>query len=163
MPSKVSLLFFLILFVVAGCDWGEQGRLNVGKREDLLKHVNKARGERRECGTRTLEAAPALTWNDKLAEAALRHARDVATSGKEGHVGSDGSGPSSRVLDEGYVYDTVGEILATGSSSVDEVMEGFLNSPGHCAVLMSQQYTETGAAMAGGRVWTIVFASPRID
>lgn len=159
--AQFFLLVLIIAVSTAGCDALGREKVDVGPRKDMLEPVNKARTIARACGSRQYESAMAVTWNDKLAEAALRHAQDVALTGKVGHVGSDSTGPDTRVRDTGYSFEFVGEILATGSRSADEVMEGFLNSPGHCSVLMSDRYSEAGAAIAGGRVWTIVFASPK--
>ena len=160
MPACFRFSLLLLCVLTNGCSLLADDEGAIGFRRDLLDPVNEARASTRLCGSTTFEAAPGLKWNRLLAEAALRHANDVATTGKEGHTGSDWSGPDTRVRDTGYRFEVVGEILATGNRPVEEIIAGFLNSPGHCSVLMGPRFTEAGAAMAGGRAWTIVFAAP---
>ncbi|WP_370301508.1 CAP domain-containing protein [Alkalimarinus coralli] len=60
-----------------------------------------------------------------------------------------------------------GENIAAGQSSVTQVMEGWLNSPGHCRNIMSSRYQEVGTSKVDSTTadyptyWTQVFASPR--
>ena len=162
----MSLRFLVPLMVgmlatLSGCGVLGPDETTSGFRKDLLKRVNEIRKSSRSCGEAEYAAAGTLLWNDKLAEAALRHAKDVSLTGREGHTGSDWSGPEDRIRDSGYQFESAGEILATGSSSVSEVMDGFKSSPGHCRVIMNASFTEMGAAIAGGRIWTIVFALPK--
>lgn len=59
----------------------------------------------------------------------------------------------------------VGENIAVGHTDVVMVIEGWLSSPGHCANIMRDAFTEMGAAMveADGSepYWTQVLARPR--
>jgi len=62
------------------------------------------------------------------------------------HTGSDGLSPSQRVTNAGYSWRTTGENIAAGITSADEVIDGWLPSPEHCANIMNDRYTEVGAA-----------------
>jgi len=53
-----------------------------------------------------------------------------------------------RIEANGYVnYHIVGENIAGGQSSVEEVMKALLNSPKHCANIMNPDYKEVGVAV----------------
>ena len=133
----------------------------------MLALVNDARQSPRTCGNEGFEAVPALSWSCQLAEAASRHSMSMADLNYRSHDGVDGSSPASRVLDTGYVYYYVGENIAAGQTTLDEVMQGWLDSPSHCANIMSTNYTELGSASETnknsfyGTYWTQNFASPR--
>ena len=155
------LLMGSVCVLGSGCDalrFGDKEK--IGKRRDLVSTINEARSERRMCGPRAFEAAPPVAWNEPLAEAALRHSQDLVKSGIGGHQGSDGSTPAMRIREAGYRFSLHGEVVATGGTSADEVVAAWLDSPGHCAVIMTQAFEDAGGAMAGGRAWTVDFAAP---
>jgi len=103
--------------------------------QKLLDAINKERSESRTCGSRgTFPAVPSLTWNDKLHSSALEHVTDLAYSDTFSHDGSGtkyditGNGKPSkfyeRIVRNGYKhYYSVGENIAGGQRSVDEVMK----------------------------------------
>jgi uncharacterized protein YkwD len=150
---------FLLLHT--GCDWIGNPDDPTGLRRDVVERLNTARSSARRCGERTFEGAPPVRWNDDLAAAALRHSRDLAGNGLGGHLGTDGSGPQERIADAGYEAAAAGEIVAVGSASIGAVVDGWLASAGHCALLMSPAFTEAGAAVAADRFWTVDFGAPR--
>ena len=133
----------------------------------VLELVNQARAAPRNCGERAFKAAPPVRWNDVLAEAARLHAEDMARHGYFSHTGRDGSTPAQRVLRAGYRYRSTGENIAAGAQTPDEVVAGWIKSPGHCANLMSPAYTEMGAAFVIERAskmgvyWAQLFGTPR--
>lgn len=133
-------------------------------RASLLKAVNQARAEARVCGGQPMAAAPALRWERRLFAAARGHADDMARLDYLSHTGRDGRSVAQRVLAQGYPWSVVGENLAAGPASVDEVVEGWLASPGHCANLMRADFNEVAVACVRregttwGRYWTMVLA-----
>lgn len=134
----------------------------------VLAAVNSARATARTCGSQYYPAAPALSWNGALSDAALVHSRDMAGKRYFSHHGKDGRSVSDRALSAGYRWRRIGENIAAGQSSPEEVMAGWLASPGHCANIMSGAFTEMGAAYAIDRgkqearaYWTQVFGTPR--
>jgi uncharacterized protein YkwD len=141
-------------------DWQETGR-------QVLKLVNIARAKGRTCGNAYYEAAPALHWSAKLGAAALAHSRDMAEHNYFGHKGSNGSTVATRVIDEDYLWRSIGENVATGRAKPDQVVKGWLSSPDHCANIMNASFTEMGAAYAVNPksdtiiYWTQVFGGPR--
>ncbi|WP_417780164.1 CAP domain-containing protein [Stutzerimonas xanthomarina] len=141
-------------------DWQQVGK-------NILQRVNEARAQPRKCGNRSFEAAPALSWNGDLADAALAHSRDMAKQDFFSHRAPDGSLVSDRANRAGYSWQRIGENIAAGQGSADQVMAGWLASPGHCSNIMNPDFTEMGAAYAidkssaAGSYWTQVFGTPR--
>ena len=114
----------------------------------VLVLTNQARAQPRKCGDRHFDAAPPLQWDEQLERAATRHARDMARHAYLDHRGRDGSTPAQRVTAAGYRWRSVGENVAAGQPSAEDVVEDWIESPGHCANLMNPVYTELGASFA---------------
>lgn len=136
----------------------------------MLAAVNDFRSQNRSCGSEgQFEATTPLTWSCELEAAALTHSMDMATNDFFEHAGSDGSSAGDRVTRTGYRWNAVGENIAAGGSfsAVENVMQAWIGSPGHCSNLMRDSYSELGAAKYGdsgstyGVYWTQVFARPR--
>ena len=91
----------------------------------------------------------------------------MATNNFFSHTGSDGLSVSNRVDATGYEWSTVGENIAAGQSTVTQVVQGWLNSEGHCRNIMNANFTELGAERVDSTsadfstYWTQVFAAPR--
>ena len=133
----------------------------------LLDAHNQARATARSCGGTHYSVAPALTWNCKLAAAAHKHSQDMATNNFMDHTGSDGSSPGDRIAAEGYNFSYWAENVAAGYTTVDQVMNAWLNSSGHCSNIMSQNVTELGADLVTNSnssystYWTGAFGRPQ--
>jgi len=142
------------------------GQAAVGR--EILDAVNAARAVPRNCGERAFAAAPPLAWNDALGAAALEHSRDMAAHRHFAHEGTDGSVVGGRATRAGYDWRLVGENIAAGQPSAREAVEGWIESPGHCANLMNPAFTDMGAGyeisrarLPGFVYWTQVFAVRR--
>jgi len=132
----------------------------------VLDLVNAARGKARKCGSVRYTAASPLRESRDLDEAAKRHARDMVRRKFFEHTGSDGSQPKDRVLRAGYQSRLTGENIALGPQSAEEVVAGWLASPGHCENIMDSRFQDMGIAVASGRgrgqvYWVQTFGSPR--
>lgn len=133
-----------------------------GFRASLLQAVNQARAEPRQCGSQSMPAAAPLRWERRLFAAARGHSADMARLDYMSHTGRDGRSVAQRVLAQGYPWSVVGENLAAGPQSVDEVVDGWLASPGHCVNLMKRDFAEVAVACVQrdgttwGRYWTLV-------
>jgi uncharacterized protein YkwD len=128
--------------------------------------VNQARATARTCGDKgSFAAAPPLLAESRLALAARGHSSDMAQQAYFDHVGKDGSQPWDRVSAQQYPWQSVGENIAAGYATPEEAVAGWLKSPGHCANIMAQNYTQTGVGQVQGGpykiYWTQVFARPR--
>lgn len=132
-------------------------------KQELLAAINEARSTARMCGATAYSAAVPVAWNDVLAEAAYMHSADMATNHFFSHTGSDGSSPATRISQQGYHWSALGENIAYGYPTVEEVIQGWLGSEGHCQNIMSPMFTEIGAAMAvnaNAPYWTLDLAKP---
>lgn len=114
----------------------------------VLALVNEARASARRCGWKRLPAAPPLARSAVLDRAALEHARDMASRGRMEHAGSDGSTPGERATRAGYRWGTIGENVATGQTTPEQVVASWLESPRHCTNLMDPAYAEMGIGFA---------------
>lgn len=83
------------------------------------------------------------------------------------HTGRDGSHVDARASSAGYRWRAIGENIAAGQMQADAAVQGWINSPGHCANLMAPVYTDMGAAFAvnnsssAGIYWVQVFGTAR--
>lgn len=92
-----------------------------------------------------------LTYNVALEAAARSQANLMASKDTLAH--NLGVTLRERVTAAGYIG-AVGENIAGGQQTLQQAIEGWLNSPGHRATLLSDKFTEFGLAVArvgGGR------------
>ncbi|BAN54121.1 MULTISPECIES: CAP domain-containing protein [Pseudomonas] len=141
-------------------DWQAEG-------QKVLQEINAARKVPRQCGGQPYAAAPALSWSTVLAGAAANHTRAMANQNFFDHIDKDGRTPGDRAELAGYLYQQVGENIAAGRDTAHKVVDGWLESPGHCATLMNPDFRELGAAYAvdpksdAGIYWTGLFGTPQ--
>jgi uncharacterized protein YkwD len=132
----------------------------------VLALVNDARSKQQRCGSNSFPAVTPLALSATLTQAALKHAQDMASHNRFEHTGSDGSTPSQRISQAGYKWRAVAENIAAGPTTPEEVVNGWLKSPGHCVNIMSPAYTQMGIAYAvdekseAGIYWSQEFATP---
>ena len=166
-PERAALLVTIGLMAV-GCaadvavarESGDQVRARV------VELVNAARSKPRKCGSERFAAAPPLSESRQLDDAAAGHARDMVRRKYFDHRGSDGTQPKDRVLRAGYESRLTGENIALGPESAEEVVEGWLDSPGHCANIMEPRFRDIGVGVARGKkrgqvYWVQNFGLPR--
>lgn len=117
---------------------------------------------------RAQKGLPAYTVNSKLAEAAQRHAIDIACNKLYVHTGTDGSTVQSRVRDAGYVFRSVTENVNGNYPPLDGqgVLNWWINDRGdvrHGQNLLSTTFTEIGVGYAffdNYGFYALVFAQP---
>jgi uncharacterized protein YkwD len=132
-----------------------------------LQLVNDIRARGARCGRRSFGPAPPLTLSGTLDGVALGHAADMAQNNYFDHEDLSGQSPADRVRAVGYREKLVGENIAYGPQTVEEVVQGWLDSPDHCENLMDPRFAEMGIAYATGRAtrhglyWVQVLAAPR--
>lgn len=101
-----------------------------------------------------------------LIDASERHAKDLGANGLSGHTGSDGSTAGERAARSGYQFSLLGENVAAGQGSWDEVFKAWQDSPGHNENLLLPDATEFGVAMiyepttTYGVYWAMLMAAP---
>lgn len=119
---------------------------------------------------RTKAGLPPLRLNPLLTAAALAHSQDMASQDYFDHAEPDGGSPGDRIEATGYQSAGWAENIYAGGSTPEEVVEGWMNSPGHRANILNPEMQEIGVgyyflADDTGDVnfkhyWTQVFAIP---
>ncbi|MFH0180674.1 CAP domain-containing protein [Streptomyces cacaoi] len=103
-----------------------------------------------------------LRLNAVLTKAAQAHSKDMAAHQNMSHTGSDGSSPGDRITRAGYDWSTYGENVAYGYATPEQVMAGWMSSPGHKANILNCAFKEIGVGLAQpGSYWTQDFATAR--
>ncbi|MFE2520743.1 CAP domain-containing protein [Streptomyces mirabilis] len=103
-----------------------------------------------------------LTLNAKLSKAAQDHSADMASHQNMSHTGSDGSDPGQRITTAGYTWSAYGENVAFGYSTPEQVMAGWMSSPGHKRNILDCGFKEIGVGLAQpGSYWTQDFGAAR--
>ena len=120
--------------------------------EAFLSKINSVRAKGCNCGSTYMPPVPPLTWNYQLQNSALLHARDMNKRKYFSHTSQNGKSSKDRILEAGYEVKgyrsfAVGENIAWGQRSIDEVMTGWLKSEGHCRNIMNKSFREVGVAM----------------
>lgn len=133
----------------------------------VLELVNDIRARGTRCGDRSYAPAPPVKLSDTLNDVALGHAADMARHDYFEHQDLSGRSPAERVRAAGYREQRVGENIAYGPESADEVVKGWLDSPGHCENIMDPRFAEMGIAYSPGQAsrrglyWVQLLAAPK--
>jgi len=94
---------------------------------------------------------PALKENAKLDAAAKAKANDMFKNQYFEHVSQSGVDPGTLAKSYGYDYIVEGENLILGNFSTEkEVVQDWMNSPGHRANILNVRYVDIGVAMVKG-------------
>ncbi|MGQ4435154.1 CAP domain-containing protein [Streptomyces sp. SAS_260] len=125
--------------------------------DTAAKVVELTNAERGRAGLRALAVDPLL------AAAAQAHSTDMVARAFYSHTSPDGSQPWDRAAAAGSRRRTIGENIACGQRSPAEVVEGWMNSPGHRANILKPDFTHIGIGFAGGgqmgTYWTQLFGA----
>jgi uncharacterized protein YkwD len=133
----------------------------------VLALVNQARAQPRRCGNESFGSAQPVALEPRLTQAATEHAQSMARFSYLEHHGRDGSDPADRVTRAGYDWRSVGENIAMGQTTPEQVVQEWLKSPEHCANIMQPRFIHMGIAFAvnkaseGGVYWAQSFGLPR--
>ena len=114
---------------------------------------------------RVAHGLPTLAVSDTLTAAAKWMSADMGVNNYFAHTSLDGRTPTQRMNDAGYpAFSTwTGEDLAAGFTTTADVLNGWINSPAHYAVLVNPQYHAIGvgrgyaAGSTYGWYWTADF------
>lgn len=97
---------------------------------------------------RTSEGLATLSLNNKLNEAAQAKANDMAARNYWSHNTPEGNPPWLFFGNAGYAYSAAGENLAYGFDTSDATVAAWMNSPGHRANILNNDFTEVGFGIA---------------
>ncbi|MGW0916122.1 CAP domain-containing protein [Streptomyces sp. NPDC002784] len=104
---------------------------------------------------------PPLAVDPFLTTAAQAHSADMVARAFYSHTSPDGSRPWDRAAAAGSRRRSIGENIACGQRSPAEVVQGWMNSPGHRANILKRDFTHIGVGFAGGgeagTYWTQLF------
>lgn len=132
---------------------------NEVERNEILDLVNEVRAKGATCGEDYYPPVEPVIWNLKLEKAALKHSEDMVNNDFFSHVSSNGESLKDRLDNVGYLYTSYSENIAYGYPTAESVINGWLNSEGHCTNLMSSKVTEMGVGRIGNH-WTQNFGKP---
>ncbi|HTD51979.1 MAG TPA: CAP domain-containing protein [Thermoanaerobaculia bacterium] len=110
-------------------------------RRDLLERINRERIRRK---------LPRFRPDPKLDLAAQKHARDMLARSYYAHKSPEGTTVLERAQDAGYRPRFVGENLAQGQESIDQVVEGWMASAVHREHVLSAGFSDIGSGVAVG-------------
>ncbi|MFI9169517.1 CAP domain-containing protein [Streptomyces lincolnensis] len=112
---------------------------------------------------RTRAGLPPLTVDPLLTRAAQVYSTDMAARAFYSHTSPEGTQPWDRAAAAGSRHRSIGENIACGQRSPAEVVEGWMNSPGHRANILKPGFTHIGIGFAGGgprgTYWTQLFGA----
>lgn len=103
---------------------------------------------------------PALANNSTLNVSSHNHSLDMAQEGYFSHTNLEGLSPFDRMEAAGYSCGTMGENIAAGQTTAQQVFEAWKNSPGHNANMLNSHYTVVGIGLVNvpdssyGYYWT---------
>jgi uncharacterized protein YkwD len=128
-------------------------------RAAILEKVNAARRQSR---------LPPLRVSPQLDQAAQKHAEDMLARGYFAHESPDGKTVRERAREAGYDWRAIGENIAEGQLTVDEVIDTWMKSPDHRRNILDPGFTELGVGIAAGKgkngerrvLWDQSFGAP---
>ncbi len=113
---------------------------------------------------RAAAGLPALKVNAKLSGVAEKKAEDLRDNNYFDHQSPTYGSPFDMMKQFGIQYTTAGENIAKGQRTPAEVMNGWMNSPGHRANILNADFTEIGVGYVtdsnGGTYWVQHFIRP---
>lgn len=93
---------------------------------------------------------PALVMNNELSQAAQAKAADMFAKNYWAHIAPDGTTPWFFIRNSGYEYLHAGENLARGFTTSGDVVNAWMESPGHRDNMLSANYQDIGFAVLSG-------------
>jgi len=109
---------------------------------------------------RSKAGLPALTTNQTLTSAANKRAQEIKQTFS--HTRPNGSSCFTVLGEFGISYRTAGENIAYGQKTPQEVVNGWMNSPGHRANILSSNFGKVGIGVYqsnGVYYWTQLFTN----
>ena len=124
--------------------------------DDVVTLINRERAAGTNCPSSSQDKVGPLVMNQALRAAAQLHSWDMSFSGYFSHTSCNGRSPWQRAADQGT--SASGETIGGSFSSPQAIVDGWMNSQGHCEILMSGR-TEVGVGYASARSgrWTALF------
>jgi len=90
----------------------------------------------------------ALEESSRLHDVANIRAREIINTFS--HIRPDGNPWHTALAESGITYRTSGENIAAGQKTPAEVVESWMNSPGHRANILNEEFHQIGVGYASG-------------
>jgi uncharacterized protein YkwD len=161
--ARGSTPVYVVALAISAADDFRSSTGGLADAEDVRRTaIERVNGERR------VRRMPPLRLEPRLNRVAQDYAKKMLRESFYGHRAPDGSDVLTRIRASGYQPLAVGENLAQGQSSVEEVLGGWLDSPAHRENIFDRDFRDMGLGFAIGRnahgyqvLWVQVFATPR--
>lgn len=105
-----------------------------------------------------------LTFNWQLGRVARYKSNDMRDKNYFSHTSPTYGSPFTMIQNFGISYRAAGENIATGQQTAWSVVQGWMNSPGHRANILSTNFTQIGVgyskSSSGKTYWTQMFIRP---
>lgn len=111
---------------------------------------------------RTSRGFKALVFDSKLRDMGRGHSKDMFLRGYFAHLSPEGLSVADRALNAGVDFLVIGENLAY-APSVELAHQGFMNSEGHRANILSADYGRIGIGVMDGVVYGKMFTQVFAD
>lgn len=113
---------------------------------------------------RAKNGLPALKANWELSRVARYKSQDMIDKNYFAHQSPTYGSPFDMMESFGIRFSAAGENIAKGQRTPAEVMNAWMNSPGHKSNILSRSYTEIGVGLARNKngvcYWTQMFIKP---
>lgn len=113
---------------------------------------------------RSRQGLQLLTENWQLSRVARYKSADMAAKNYFSHTSPTYGSPFTMMENFGIHYTSAGENIAMGQRTPQEVMNAWMNSPGHRANILSPSFSQIGVGLAknsnGTAYWTQMFIRP---
>lgn len=107
---------------------------------------------------RSKQGLAPLQIDDNLSKVAREKSRDMAANNYFSHTSPTYGSPFDMMNQFGISYRTAGENIAQGQTSPEQVVNAWMNSPGHRANILNGEYTHIGVGyVENGNHWTQMF------
>ena len=110
---------------------------------------------------RAANGLKALSMDSALTKTATLKSQDMAKLGYFDHTSPTYGSPFDMMKQFGITYRAAGENIAMGQTSPQQVMQDWMNSPGHRANILNSSFTKLGVGIAqnssGQYYWTQQF------
>lgn len=141
-----SLVITLLAVLISACSSTTKLEItppldNTPVEFDVLSSIEKLNETRRRFFLSDFKQDP------RLMEAARRHAELMSKTGKFGHEFGPATKFKKRIFAVGF-QNNAGENLGVGYKSIEEAIQGWLESPGHRKILLKRKYNLAGIAYA---------------
>ncbi len=115
----------------------------------IIELINQYRQEEQECGSYSYGPSPPVELNPQLECAARIHSWDMTGRNFYSHDTPEGVSASDRVSMVPGTLSSAAENIFDHWGTPEAMVEGWMNSPGHCKNIMCSQYNQAGIGKYG--------------